>query len=415
MADTPNAAIATGDRPSGDVVQDLATQVTGHGPIEAAQLLEPYPDELVVRVLQAVNPSTVQDVLDELSPGRRQAIIAAAPVACGRQWLRNQSFPDGSVGRLMDPPIAVFRPETTVGATIEHLRDIVKTVFITYGYVTDAGGQLCGVVVMRELLFAGKDTRLEDIMIRDPFFLRPDMPVVDAMKLVLKRHYPEYPVCDAAGHLIGIVRGQVMFEAQAFELSAQAGSMVGVEREERLATPWPRSLKFRHPWLQLNLLTAFVAGAVVGLFQRTIDELVILAVFLPVLAGQSGNTGCQALAVTLRGITLGDLKPGGERRLVVKEALLGLLNGALVGVTAGLGMFALAMTQGNAQPVTLGLIVFLAMIGSCIISGISGALVPLTLKRFGADPATASSIFLTTSTDVASMGLLLGLATLLAR
>jgi magnesium transporter len=415
MTNAPDVAVPMTAESTGDPVKDLAAQVAAHGPLDAAQLLAPHADALIVRVLQALNPSTVQDVLSELPAARRQAIIAAAPVACGRQWLRNQAFQDNSVGRLMDPPIAVFRPDTTVGDTIEHLRDIVKTVFITYSYVTDAAGCLCGVVVMRELLFARKDTRLDEIMIRAPFFLRPDMAVVDAMKQVLNRHYPEYPVCDADGHLVGIVRGQVMFEAQTFELSAQAGSMVGVEREERLATPWTRSLKFRHPWLQLNMFTAFVAGAVVALFQRTIDEIVILAVFLPVLAGQSGNTGCQALAVTLRGMTLGDLKPGGERRLVFKEALLGLLNGALVGVTAGVAMFALAAMEGNAKPLTLALVVFLAMIGSCVISGISGALVPLTLKRFGADPATASSIFLTTATDVASMGLLLSLATLLAR
>ena len=110
------------------------------------------------------------------------------------------------------------------------------------------------------------------------------------------------------------MRGQTLFEQQAFEISAQAGTMVGVEKEERLGTPWLRSLKFRHPWLQLNLLTAFLAAAVVGMFQDTIDQLVVLAVFLPVLAGQSGNTGCQALAVVLRGITLGELdrEPGAQ-------------------------------------------------------------------------------------------------------
>jgi magnesium transporter len=204
-----------------------------------------------------------------------------------------------------------------------------------------------------------------------------------------------------------------MFEAQAFAISAQAGSMVGVEKEERLATPWQRSLRLRHPWLQLNLLTAFVAGGVVSLFQGTIDRVVVLAVFLPVLAGQSGNTGCQALAVALRGITLGDLKKGHERTLVLKEALLGMLNGSLVGLSAGLGMYLLARSESNPQAATLGFVVFVAMIGSCITSGIFGALVPLTLKRLGADPATASSIFLTTATDVVSMGLLLGLATLL--
>ncbi len=137
----------------------------------------------------------------------------------------------------------------------------------------------------------------------------------------------------------------------------------------------------------------------------------VLAVFLPVLAGQSGNTGCQALAVTLRGMTLGELQKGKEKRLVTKEAFLGLLNGSLVGVTAGLGMYAYATMEHHPAALTLALVVFLAMIGSCLISGVSGALVPMTLKKLGADPATASSIFLTTATDVASMGLFLWLAT----
>jgi magnesium transporter len=214
---------------------------------------------------------------------------------------------------------------------------------------------------------------------------------------------------------VGIVRGRALFEEQALEISAQPGAMVGVEKEERLSTPWPRSLRFRHPWLQLNLLTAFVAAAVVGFFQGTIDRLVVLAVFLPVLAGQSGNTGCQALAVTLRGLTLGELRQGSGRRLVLKEGLLGLLNGAFVGVSAAIGMYLVARSQANPSALLLSLVVFLAMIGSCLVSGLAGALIPLTLKRFGADPATASSIFLTTATDVASMGLFLGLATLIVR
>jgi magnesium transporter len=203
-----------------------------------------------------------------------------------------------------------------------------------------------------------------------------------------------------------------MFAEQAYQISAQPGAMVGVDKEERLSTPWKRSLLFRHPWLQLNLLTAFIAAAVVGMFQETIDQLVILALFLPVLAGQSGNTGCQALAVALRGMTLGELKPGKERALVMKEGLLGLLNGMLVGLTAGIGMYVVATLQKNPSPLQLAIIVLVAMTGSCVVSGISGALIPLTLRKLGADPATASSIFLTTATDVASMGLFLGLATL---
>jgi magnesium transporter len=266
---------------------------------------------------------------------------------------------------------------------------------------------------MRDLLFADNDKTLGDIMLVDVFALSPKSLISDAMRLTLNRHYPVYPVCDERGMLLGLVRGQTIFESEAFEITAQAGSMVGVEKEERISTPMMQSFKFRHPWLQLNLLTAFLAGAVVALFQGTIDRLVILAAFLPVLAGQSGNTGCQAMAVTLRGITLGEIKPGDGKALVFKEGLLGAMNGAPIGVIAGVAMFVTATAQHSPSAVMLSMVTFLAMVGACMVSGISGAIVPLTLKRFGADPATASSIFLTTSTDIVSMGLLLGLATVM--
>jgi magnesium transporter len=331
------------------------------------------------------------------------------------QWQRNQTFAKGSIGRLMEPAYAVFHPAMTVAQTVERLRALIKVAFITYGYVTDESGKLRGLITMRDLLFAPDDARLESLMLRDVFTLKPETPLNEAMKSVLDRHYPAYPVCDGSGVLIGLVRGQAMFEEQAFEITAQVGTMVGVEKEERLVTPISQSFRFRHPWLQLNLLTAFIAGAVVAIFQDTVDRLVILALFLPVLAGQSGNTGCQALAVTLRGITLGELKQGKERDLVTKEASLGLYNGTLTGLVAGVGMLVVAVLQDNPHALELALVVWAALVGACVTSGVCGALIPITLKRFGLDPATASSIFLTTATDVVSMGLLLGLAALFIR
>jgi magnesium transporter len=381
----------------------------------AAALLTELPATTVAAVLARLNPSFTQDVLAELPWEVVTRTLEAAEPELARQWRRNQEYPAGTVGRLMEPVIAEFAPELTVGETIESLRALVKSRLITYGYVTDPSSRLLGIFTMRDLLFADKDARLGDIMLRQVFSLAPDAQLKDAMKLVLDRHYPAYPVCDANGILVGLVRGQAMFEEHAFDITAQVGSMVGVEKEERLSTPLLQSLKLRHPWLQINLLTAFIAAAVVGFFQDTVDRLVILALFLPVLAGQSGNTGCQALAVTLRGMTLGELKPGSERQLVRKEAQLGCYNGALVGVTAAIGMYITATAQNQPSALLLAAVVFLAMVGSCVMSGLSGALVPLTLKRFGFDPATASSIFLTTATDVASMGLLLGLATILVR
>jgi magnesium transporter len=332
---------------------------------------------------------------------------SAAPFAAAEKY-------DGeSVGRLMEQPVAVFPPHLTVAEVTELVRELSASRHFTYGYITSQTGVLLGVITMRDLLLHGKPEKIEDFMLRQPFALQPDMPVKEAMRLTVNRHYPSYPVCDEGGVLVGIVRGSRIFEEQAIEISAQPGTMVGVEKEERIVTPFKRSLMFRHPWLQFNLLTAFVAAAVVGFFEGTIERIVVLAVFLPVLAGQSGNTGCQALAVALRGMTLGELKTGEARGHLIKEGLLGLANGALVGLTAGAGMYVYATMHHTPQaPWKLATIVFLAMSASCFFSGLSGVIVPVTLKKFGFDPATASSIFLTTATDVTSMGLFLALATL---
>ena len=391
--------------------QDLAA----HSPEDAAAQLNDKSGAEIVTQLSRLRPAFVQDILALLPGEARARALAAAPDELSRQWQRNALYELGSVGRMMEPVIGAYPPDQSVGDTIESLRELVKMAFITYIYVVDRSERLLGIVTMRDLLFSEHDRKLSEVMLKDPFALKAEIPLADAMRSVLDRHFPVYPVVDADGHLRGLVRGQTMFEAQAIEISLQAGSLVAIDKEERLTTHWVRSLTLRHPWLQLNLLTAFLAAAVVGYFQDTIDRLVILALFLPVLAGQSGNTGCQALAVTLRGMTLGEMKPGTARPLVAKETWVGCLNGAGVGLAAAAGMYITAIGQGQQQPFMLAFIVFLAMVFSCIASGLSGALIPLTLKRLGFDPATASSIFLTTATDVVSMGTLLLLATILVR
>ena len=392
--------------------RNLIAQIKSRDDREAAKLLMKEVPVVAGQILLEINPGQATALLDRFSEEYVGRVLAAVPAEHARQWARNRVYTDGTIGRMMDPAIAVFLPQVTVGEVIDRLRDLIKSAFVTYGYVTDESGKLLGIITMRDLLFAARDKTLSEIMLAEPFYLNADAQLSDAIKPVLNRHYPVYPVCDEQMRLIGLVRGSVMFEEQNLEMSAQSASMVGVE-EERLTTPWARSLKSRHPWLQLNLLTAFLAAAVVGFFQGTLDQLVILALFLPVLAGQSGNTGCQALAVTLRGMTLGELRPGTERKLVAKEAFLGLMNGGLVGLVAAGGMYVTATSQQNPAALYLCLAVWLAMIASCVVSGISGAMIPLTLKKFGFDPATASSIFLTTATDIASMGCFLGLATLL--
>lgn len=307
-------------------VDELLAAVTGCAPHEAADLLEKEDPALAVAVLQGLNPMVAQQALDELEEDHRSAILAAAAPETSAQWRRNQEYEEDSVGWLMEPPVAVFRPTMRVREAIEALRRLTKKALITYGYVTDDSNNLLGVLVMRDLMLAQPEQPLSEVMLNQVFWLSPEMELTAAMKTCVNRHYPVYPVCDATGHLLGLVRGSTLFEARAIEISAQAGTMVGLEKEERLSTPVWRSLLWRHPWLQVNLLTCFVAGAVVAFFQGTLDKVVLLAAFLPVMSGQSGNTGCQALAVALRGLRLGDLRPGEERRLVLKEAILGFME-----------------------------------------------------------------------------------------
>jgi magnesium transporter len=390
----------------------LEQELIRRAPADGARLLANVSDEVAAEALVSLNPALSTKIISKLPKDRQDKIIPSVPKS-SQQWDLNQTFRENTVGRLMEPPIAVFRGEYIVADVIEMLREVSKHVLITYAYVADENQRLQGALTMRDLLLSPREARLDQIMLPQPFSFRPDMTIAEAAKEAVIRHYPVYPVCDEQNTIVGLVRGYRLFEAQAYNLTAQAGKMVGIEKEERVTTVWWRSLLFRHPWLQLNLVTAFVAAFVVGLFEGTIEKVVALAVFLPVMAGQSGNTGCQALAVTLRGMTLGDLKPGGSKRQAMKEALLGLLNGALVSISASVAMYIYASIKGEEHPFRLSFVVFVALTASCVVSGIAGTMIPVVLKRLGADPATASSIFLTTATDVASMGIFLLLATVL--
>ncbi len=393
-------------------IRQLTIAVSRRAPLDGCTLLEREDNPVVSEVLERLDEAMAVRVMACLSNERQLELLPLLSTDLGTHLDQNITYPEGSVGRFMESAHAVFSPDVLVTDAVEQIRPIADALQVTYAYVTD-NGRLIGLVAMREMLFAAPGETMSDIMVIEPFHLIVDAPHEDAMKAVVRRHYPSYPVCDRKGMLLGIVRGYILFEQQTYELTAQAGRMVGVEKEERLNTPWLKSFMYRHPWLQLNLLTAFVAGAVVGLFEDTIQQIVALAAFLPVLAGQSGNTGCQALAITLRSMTLNELKPGMESGLVRKEAVLGMSNGLLVGLTAGAAMLGYAFLSDAAEPLMLGGIILMAMIASCTISGVAGVLIPLAMRKVGADPATASTIFLTTATDVVSMGAMLGLATFL--
>jgi magnesium transporter len=349
----------------------LAAQIRALPPNEAAALIERTVPTEAVEALMQLNPALVQNILKQMEKGPRRFLTASAPAEVAEQWKRNTQYAEGSIGRLMEAPLAVFSPEMTVGDATEALRPLVRTAFVTYVYVVDSEGHLAGLVTMRDLLFNDRAARLADVMLANPFALRPDLPVPDAMKLTVNRHYPQYPVTDGEGKLVGLVRGAALFELEAFEITAQAGSMVGVEKEERVSSSLKQSFKFRNPWLLINLLTAFAAGGVVAIFQGTLDKLVILATFLPVLAGSrqhrlpgAGGDGARHHA--------GRREARHGKRLMTKEALLGLANGAVTGLLCGIAMYGYAVYEHNPHALMLGFVVMMAMIGSCCLSGVSG-------------------------------------------
>jgi magnesium transporter len=191
------------------------------------------------------------------------------------------------------------------------------------------------------------------------------------------------------------------------ETSLDMQTMVGASADERALSPALFAVRKRLPWLQINLLTAFLAAAVVGLFEGVIAKVTALAILLPVVAGQSGNAGAQALAVTMRGLVLREVGVRQWPRVVMKEAAVGLINGLAVATTTAIGVFIWSRSMG------LVLVIVLSMIISMVAAGLAGALVPIVLRRMGQDPATASSIILTTVTDVTGFFSFLGIATLL--
>lgn len=372
-------------------------------PQAAANLLASEPDPTIIDVLTALPTARAMALLPRLDFARRTRILKAVSPDQRERWLYNQHYPKGTIGRLMEPIVATFLPDTTVWEAVEQLRSMVKQAFISYGYVVEGDGRLTGALVMRELLLAVPTQRLRDVMVPRPFSLQASQQVARVIPLVQSQLFPEYPVCDEQGRIIGIVRGYALFQEQTLELSAQPGKMVGIDREERVQTNAWRSLHLRHPWLQVNLVSSFLAAGVVGFFENVVVQVVAVAAFVPVMVGQSASTGGQALAVALRGLTLGEVKPDGWRALFNKEIIVGLGNGLLVGLAAALGIYVYARLHGHAGAAGLAMIMLLAMTVSTIVSSVVGGTMPLLMKYLGFDPAAAATIMVGGITRVISI------------
>ena len=333
-----------------------------------------------------------------------------APEHLSIQWKSSLKFKAGTVGELMQPAALVLNENETIKDAITKIKTIHKQKQFTYGMVVDDANVVTGVLVFKDVFYYEPNEKIKNICFKNPIYLDAEAEILETYNKIASEQIPEFPVVDSKRKLLGTLRGRHVVDAYALKVSAQSGLMVGASPEEGIDSPWIKGVKLRGPWLLINLVTAFVAGGVVGYFQDTIDQIVLLAMFLPILAGQSGNTGAQALAVLIREMTLGEVGSKIKKQLY-KEVLMGLIHGFITGGICAIVMYWLATQQNNPHAFALAIIILVSMIASCVVSGLMGAFVPVTLKKFGADPAAASSIFLTTGTDVVSMGVMLFLAT----
>jgi magnesium transporter len=346
-------------------------------------------------------------LLTGISEEERAAVLETLPAALRDDLERLWQFDENSAGRLMDRPLDSMRVDMTVTDALAVLKrsDLKR---LRSFYVVDEDNRLAGRVDMQAVALAQPDDLMADMLVPAEGVVPLTASREEVVAQLEGSRIDSVPVVDRENRLVGVVRYQRLFEAIESVAMADLQKMVGGSADERALSTAFYAVQKRLPWLHINLLTAFLAAAVVGLFENLIAQFTALAVLLPVVAGQSGNAGSQALAVTIRGLALREIGTREWRRVLRKEVLVGVVDGLALAGTCGLGVFVWSQSVG------LAIVIGVAMILSMVAAGISGALVPMILTRLGQDPATASSIILTTVTDVAGFFSFLGTAALLS-
>jgi magnesium transporter len=367
--------------------------------------LDALPEPQVAEVLRSINLSRAAAMLSMHDPDAREKYLARLPQAHAGELRAILVYPADSAGALMDPRVLLLRADTTVQEALSRIR-LLRRRGVRMLFVVDVDNRLQGQVDIQDVATASSTTRLDEIQRPVRAVVNAVAPREDVVDILERYRLTDLPVVDAEERLVGVVRYRNLVAAAEDEATVAMQTMVGVSRDERALSNVSFAVRKRLPWLHINLATAFLAAAVVGLFENTIAKYTALAVLLPVVAGQSGNTGAQALAVTMRGLALREIRTSHWPRVVFKEMSAGFWNGAAVAATTSLGVWIWSGSTGLAG------VIGVSMILSMVIAGIFGAAIPLVLTAIGQDPAQSSSIVLTTITDVAGFFSFLGIATL---
>jgi magnesium transporter len=407
-----------------DLLKDL-------DPDDAGEVLDEMHPEAAADVLESIQPSTAAaliammdsdqaaDVIGALEAEERTAVLAALDPDAASEIHELLIYAADTAGGMMTTDFAALPAGLTTGEAIESLRRLHDELGsnLSYVYVVDGEGVLEGVVSFRELVFARPGQGLDSVMVANPVFVTTDMDREVVSELIHRFHLVAIPVVDDDHRLVGIVKWREAIEAIQAEAGEDLAVMFGAGEGETVFTSVRQSVLMRLPWNIFNLIAGFVTVFVISLFQDTLSSFAILAAFMPLVAGLSGNSGAQAIAVTIRSIAIGDLPPGREWRAVRREVAIGFSRGVVIALLGALlAAVAVSVFPGESAGVSgfqMAFIIFVSMMIGFVVAALAGASIPMILRRFGFDPAMASNIFLTMVTDAVGFGVFLATATLL--
>ena len=390
-------------------VRALPPEISGEALIEmpedehAEDTLAALAPEHAADIVDEMADDDAADILQDLDPEEQERILSE--VEDRAEVDRLLAYDEESAGGLMTSHVVTVLDAATAGEAIEEIRRQAEEMEGFYQvFVVDDGHHLVGLLPLKDLVTSPPDRMVREFMEAADITVTPDRDQEEVARLMARYNVPSVPVVDADGVLLGRVTFDDVIDVVEAETTEDLLQFGGVSADEELGAPWTDAVRSRLPWLYVNLLTAFAAASVVLVFSDAIQELKWLAVFMPIIAGMGGNAGIQALAVSVRRIALGQVPAGDEFGIVGKEMLVGLVNGfASALVAGGIGWMAAGPQFGG--------VVALAMVANLGVAGFAGAFVPLFLERLRIDPAIASSVFVTTFTDMCGFFLLLGMAT----
>jgi len=379
------------------------------GPEAGAALLADRSADEIARFVQELPSDDAAAIIDYLPKELSASVLDLMRRKESASVENLLEYPEQTAGRIMNPNVFALSEELTVGEAITELQSARDVEMVFYLYVVDVRRHLVGVVSLRRLLLVSPETPLKRIMTADLISVRVDTDQEEVARQVASYNLLAIPVVEEENKLVGVITVDDVIDVIKDEATEDIYRLAGVTGDERAFTPPGESLRKRLPWLTVNLATAFLAAFVVGLFERTIDKVVALAVFMPIVAGMGGNAATQTLTVVVRGIALGELSWSNSRKALLKEAVVGIGNGLALGMLAAMVAW---MMKGD---LVLGAVLALAMVINMFVAATAGTLIPLGLRAAKIDPALASSVFITTLTDVAGFASFLGLATVFLR